>query len=1110
MSLPSRSQANLPLVEPSFADDLLQIERVGKTSNSDVIATPLLEAANNSILRSEIDCTPIQPFLNDTASKTNVGAKSITTAVTLELCCGTAGLSAEMHALGCDALGIDFTRNPSKPKSAILIADLSDIQGQSLVLDIVANANVEAVHAGPPCGTASKAREKRIDKRLLEQGAPAPRQLRSNSHPCGLPGLTANERLRVDQANRIYQFVGVLFLQLHLAGIIWTLENPLTSYFWLFPAILTLLAQEGVFLVKFQQCCHGGTRPVWRQWATNLKGLMVLTAKCDGKHMHDSFQIARSSAGVWAFSTAQEAAYPKLLCMRTARIIHDELVDNRNYIAMPTSISEADLHPESKRQKRRAVVGLFVRGNKLPQHIAEFSITAQVQLQGVRSIGSTVKLPSYDMEAKILRQISGVIDGSSNTSCEQLLDYQVGVFRSPLQFLEEAKKLRHPIDMDSTLPDILKRNVFWILTNSHLSIAKFRLNQIQALRTLVANTAALDEKLFAGLSDNMKFVLEGKRLSALRLILQRADYPDIQIIDDIVAGLALTGPLPISGVYPRKLRSASITAAQLKCGAKWTRKGLIARVKSSGDLEVDARVWSEALEEKEKGWLSGPFSEAELITKFGGEFVASRRFGLSQGPKVRSIDDFSESLVNSSVSTFEKIELMGVDDFVAMIKLMAESIGSDGRVSVSLTNNEIIRGTLPAGVSASEAKNWVGKTFDLKSAFRQLATKEEEQWASVIAVFCPMDQEAKLFVQHALPFGSVGSVFGFNRASRALWAALAFWLRTAATCFYDDYPVAEPAGSSNTCELAIRSFFMILGWNLSLDEKKDKRFASKFDMLGVTMDMSSLPADLLAVDNKPERVLAVSALIDSALLMTRCPAPLTGEIRGKCQYSANQFFGRVALGPLHQMAVHQYRCHSGISGQAFKTALLDFKRMLNAGIPRQLSFTGEKRPILFFSDGACEGVDRNEVTVGAVCFDTVDNSSLMFGAAVPNKVVAFWKSGGNVQTIGQAELLPVLLGRIAFREKMRHRRCFIFIDNDGARHGLIKGYSDSFSSELIIRQLIGLELEAQSWVWYARVPSCSNPADGPSRLRLVPGPENLFSSLVETPEVPAAIFPTTV
>ena len=586
----------------------------------------------------------------------------------------------------------------------------------------------------------------------------------------------------------------------------------------------------------------------------------------------------------------------------------------------------------------------------------------------------------------------------------------------------------------------------------------------------------------------------------MRIILQQADYDDVAIVDEIISGIPLLGPYPKSHIFPPKLRPASITVEQLRSGSKWMRRGILPKIQSSGDKQVDDQVWLEALEERDKTWLSGPWSEEQLHERFPDGFVVSRRFGLKQGGKIRSIDDFSESLVNSSISTYEQIELMGVDDFVSTIKIMVESISSGGEVTIALQDHSVLKGRLPQGVSPERAKCWLGKTFDLKAAYKQLASRSQDSWATVIAVFCPVDGLPRFFQQSSLPFGAVGSVMGFNRASRAIWAALSHWLRVTCTVFYDDFPVLEPEVTSLTCDISIRAFFVLMGWTISLEPKKNKPFSSSFDMLGVTMELSHLTSDLLNVENKKERVAAVSELIDHALTLAKCPAPLTAEIKGKCQFAANQMFGRVATGPLHQMSVHQFRCHSGLMGNVFCTALNDFKELLQNSIPRQLKFHADTKPVFIFSDGACEGSQRGHVTVGAVCYDSSDKTSVMFGTRVDQDVVAFWQSEGNIQTIGQAELLPVLMARTKFQEMLRHRRVFVFIDNDAARHGLIKGCSDSFASDAIIRKVVQLDATAQNWIWYARVPSASNPGDGPSRLRLVPHSENLFSVCVEAPD----------
>ena len=59
----------------------------------------------------------------------------------------------------------------------------------------------------------------------------------------------------------------------------------------------------------------------------------------------------------------------------------------------------------------------------------------------------------------------------------------------------------------------------------------------------------------------------------------------------------------------------------------------------------------------------------------------------------------------------------------------------------------------------------------------------------------------------------------------------------------------------------------------------------------------------------------------------------------------------------------------------------------------------------------------------------------------------------------------------------------LFIDNDSARHALIKGYTPSGASARLVAAFWETEATLASYSWVDRVPSLSNIADGPSRLR---------------------------
>jgi hypothetical protein len=68
-------------------------------------------------------------------------------------------------------------------------------------------------------------------------------------------------------------------------------------------------------------------------------------------------------------------------------------------------------------------------------------------------------------------------------------------------------------------------------------------------------------------------------------------------------------------------------------------------------------------------------------------------------------------------------------------------------------------------------------------------------------------------------------------------------------------------------------------------------------MLGVQMELDKLPQEVIQVNNKPERIAAISVQLDSIIMESLCKLVLTGEIRGKCWFAANQTFGRLARGP---------------------------------------------------------------------------------------------------------------------------------------------------------------------------------------------------------------------
>ena len=92
----------------------------------------------------------------------------------LELCAGHAGYTAALWDHGFEAIGVDWKHNRHDSVIPVMSVDLPSPEGQELVMRIIAQGRVTYVHMWPPCGTASRAREKRVPKWLRDRGAPDP------------------------------------------------------------------------------------------------------------------------------------------------------------------------------------------------------------------------------------------------------------------------------------------------------------------------------------------------------------------------------------------------------------------------------------------------------------------------------------------------------------------------------------------------------------------------------------------------------------------------------------------------------------------------------------------------------------------------------------------------------------------------------------------------------------------------------------------------------------------------------------------------------------------------------------------------------------------------
>ena len=211
------------------------------------------------------------------------------------------------------------------------------------------------------------------------------------------------------------------------------------------------------------------------------------------------------------------------------------------------------------------------------------------------------------------------------------------------------------------------------------------------------------------------------------------------------------------------------------------QKAVLQKVSEPEDEGLHRAAWTETLAELDKHWIWED-TTGDLSNK-----VIAHRFGLQQGEKVRVIDNFKQCGLNDACGLPEKFTLHGVD-FIAASLIRALVLRDKG-LKVCLK----------------------GKTFDLKSAYKQYPLHSTDRAHLRIAIRDPDSNDPKLFGLNSLPFGATGSVAGFLRVSSAIFFILSVGLQVWCSAFFDDFPTMSVDALSNSTDQCVGLLFDMLG-----------------------------------------------------------------------------------------------------------------------------------------------------------------------------------------------------------------------------------------------------------------------------------------------------------
>ena len=968
----------------------------------------------------------------------------------IELCAGTASLAAQLRLYGFDVCAVDTKRNRFKVKFPITDLDLCAQDSIDVLMEAISKSGVQYIHAGIPCGTASRAREI-----PMEGNKNAPRPLRTEKEPWGRTDieLTEVEKAKLKAANIVYENVAALLLAATQLGIIVSIENPERSLVWSLECFQRLL-HSGLEDITFQQCALGGNRPKRTTWRGTKGVFGNLRQLCPGEsasHKHLPWGMVRSANGRLGFATAEEAAYPTKLCITVAECVRTELLQRG--FALPPPNLNPDFDHASLQQKARAQgAGRSTMGKRPLPLVAEFH--------------SVQYMKRADVNPKRQRIIRDIIRGeqpSDAPDCEVV----VGDLWEPEEFIGKALCAKHPIDVTDGVPAAVRDNIEWIIQQGPVQVARHRLHTIREVLKLIHDCKAEESILHNSWPDYRKGILQDKQMVALGKLASSISHPDVHVVGEACEGFRLVGVQPHSGYFQQQTVLAIATPEAISTSALVNNTKLLNSTKSSGDRQLDMEAWNLVQEEISKGWLTEPvYSLKEATNKWPG-LVISRRFPLRQGPKIRLIDDFNESNVNLAYTHSEKLSFHDID-------VISATVG---------TISQRLRTSKPHVDWNNQSLRFLGRTLDLKSAYKQWVVSDDCLKFNIICIWDPVSNRPAILGQYTLPFGAVAAVVNFNRIARLLWELLTRKLRLVILNFYDDFPAIEPAATAGLALKASETFLRLLGWQFAENGPKSPPFAEVFTALGVIFDLSRLDMELATVYHKQSRIDAIKddiVRICERKTMTKLDKE---SLRGRLQFLERQVFGRLGKFLINRLC-GPCLGPSGAAGWSVERyrAAQDTLEWLSSLSPRIISPSGSSMPCLIFTDGAEGDVPGAYAACGALFIDPETGLREFFGEPIPDTLVDEWRSVGITKIIAQAELLPIWLALREWAPRIRNRRVLIFVDNESAKFSCINMWSPNLATNNLLRLIASWNLTNQSWLWFSRVPSYSNPADPASRL----------------------------
>lgn len=434
----------------------------------------------------------------------------------------------------------------------------------------------------------------------------------------------------------------------------------------------------------------------------------------------------------------------------------------------------------------------------------------------------------------------------------------------------------------------------------------------------------------------------------------------------------------------------------------------------------------------------------------------TRRFGVQQSSsngkhKVRCIDDYKESRVNMLCEVTGKIRMGNISDLVGTARQLQEA-EPDARLVIFKA--------------------------DFKSAYRCVPIRPEDYAFAKILVTNPADGSVNQAQQFAIPFGSIATVYGWDRLAHAITFLIRHVLLLPACRYVDDIFGVCFDYESDFVRNSLSELVTMLGFKL--EAAKTPVPASMQLVLGIQLEVKYVnrrgrSSVKVYASIEPVKAMHWAAVMEDVLRAGYIGAKDAERLAGRLNFAAGAIAGRSGAARIRYIYCLATKGGGKLVAQA-REEMQWWMRCLCMGQKHRFPLSSLSLPIILLYTDAEGGGGIG----GCLCIESVARKQrLFFADRLDQRFMNTLQS--RVTQIIPLEAMAVAVAVEVFKVQLSGARCIFLIGNLSVLGALREGRCTAPDINRIVCSIVDRILSLSIMPFFLWVPSCFNMADAPSR-----------------------------